>query len=94
MVPTEGRWDQADIPFVPVDIRPVPARRPIPRKRVHLHSYPVRTSRGTAACAAAAPSAPARSILLAPLSTTRATGGDMAGRDRERHAEMSPATLR
>lgn len=46
------------------------------RKMIHLHSYPVRTSRDTAACEAVAPSGPARSILLALLWTGHATGGD------------------
>lgn len=39
----------------------------IPRRKSHLRSYPARTSRGTAACEAVAPSGPVHSILLALL---------------------------
>ena len=63
------------------------------RKRNHLHSYPVRTSRGTAACEAVAPSGPARSISLALLWTVRATGGDTVGGERDMQNRHKPHTV-
>lgn len=62
------------------------------KKAVHVHSYPVQTSQGTAACEAVVPSGLARSTLPVLPWTGRATAGNME-QEKERHRNVTIYTV-